>query len=162
MTKDTDPILPDGEKLSDDLDHRLRRGDLSRRTVEDDYYEVMESPELFKEYMDSWCQNFLDSFFNRVNVEDNAQQVAGLLLTDLERIKNNLPEPIFERAMAERATVQDLLGSFDLALLLPDNLVKKHDADSEMFKLATNTAYTLRQRKRIVQLAVEINGNSNP
>ena len=160
MTKDSDPSLPDGERISNDLDQRLRKGDLSRRTIEDDYYEVMESPELFKEYMHSWCQDFLDDFFGRVNVDDDTQEVAELLLAELSRVKNDLPEPVFERAMAERATIQDMLESFDPALALPDNLMKANEADSGMFKLGTYAAHVLRQRKRVVGLAVEIDGTT--
>src|SRR3989344_1867117 len=160
MTKDSDPSLPDGERISNDLDQRLRKGDLSRRTIEDDYYEVMESPELFKEYMHSWCQDFLDDFFGRVNVDDDTQEVAGLLLAELSRVKNDLPEPVFERAMTERATIQDILESFDPALALSNNLMKTNEADSGMLKLGTNATHVLRQRKRIVELAVEIDGTT--
>lgn len=155
MSKDSDPSLPDGERLSADLDRRLRDGNLSRRTEEDDCYEILDSPELLRETLYDWCQDFLDKFFLSDDLRGDAE-AAGLLLGELARIKGELPEPIISRAMAERATIQDMFESFGTVLARSDSLVRANEAGSTFFVIGTNAAYDLRRKKRIVQLAVEL------
>ena len=142
------------------LDRRLKERTLGHFTSQDEYLEIVENPEEFKEHKYWWCHNFINRCF-KVPPEKDQRRKAKSLLKKFEQVKSNPPEGEFNitRKIIESVTLYDLLKSFDDDFAYLGGLMKANEADSPLFQMGALLTGLAQTKKNVVMIAIDISSS---